>query len=386
MKLVIFGLSVSSSWGNGHATLWRGLCTALARRGHTVVFFERDVPYYAQHRDMWELPGCELILYESWNDALPAARRHSKDADVAIVTSYQPDAIAASQLILDSPARLRVFYDLDAPVTLDRLESGLTVDYIGPRGLADFDLVLSFTGGCALALLREKLGARRVAPLYGSADPATHRPSRPDPIYAADLSYLGTHAPDRVRALGELFVEPARRFPERRFVLGGAQYDNTFPWQPNVYLFPHVPAADHPSFYCSARITLNVTRQAMARMGYCPSGRLFEATACGAAVLTDEWEGLNDFFEPGSDILVARGAEDAIEALDRAPRELASIARAGRERTLEFHTADVRARELESILNAAIRPACDFSHDTRAEFEIVRDHAATAEALSGTGN
>ena len=151
MKLVIFGLSVSSSWGNGHATLWRGLCTSLARRGNQVVFFERDVPYYAQHRDLWELPGCELVLYENWQQASPVARRHLQDADVGMVTSYQPDAIAASQTVLDSRATLHVFYDLDAPITLHRIKAGLPVDYIGPRGLADFDLVLSYTGGRALA-------------------------------------------------------------------------------------------------------------------------------------------------------------------------------------------------------------------------------------------
>src|ERR1051325_3581500 len=138
VKLVIFGLTVSSSWGNGHATLWRGLCAALARRGHRVVFLERDVPYYSETRDLWQLPGSgELILYRDWEEALRASREHLSDADVAMVTSYCPDGIAATELVLDSAAPLRVFYDLDAPVTLARIEAGEPVDYIGPRGLAD---------------------------------------------------------------------------------------------------------------------------------------------------------------------------------------------------------------------------------------------------------
>lgn len=355
MKLVIFGLSVSSSWGNGHATLWRGLCAALASRGHQVVFFERDVPYYAAHRDLHELPGGgELILYPDWEpEVLALGRRHLSDADVGIVTSYCADAIAASQLALDSGVPLRVFYDLDSPITLDRVRAGQPVDYIGPRGLRDFDLVLSYAGGLALEELRTLLGARQVAPLYGSVDPSVHKPAPPDGRYAADLSYLGTYAPDRNPILQQLFVEPARRLPSRKFVIGGSMYDASFPWQPNVFFVSHVPPADHPAFYCSAKLTLNVTRAAMARIGYCPSGRLFEAAACGAAVLSDYWEGLECFFQPGSEVLLAGNTDEAIDALDRSPEDLARIARAGRERALAEHTASARAAQLEAILEAA---------------------------------
>src|SRR5947209_3325429 len=209
MKLVIFGLAVSSSWGNGHATLWRGLIRALGQRGHSVVFFERDVPYYAQHRDLDELPGGRLCLYPDWLTVLAAARRELQDADVGIVTSYCPDAIAATQLLLDSRVFLRVFYDLDTPVTLQHLIQGEPVPYLGPRGLRDFDLVLSYTGGEALTALRNLLGARRAAPLYGSVDPLVHQPAAPDPRLRADLSYLGTYADDRQAALERLFIEPA---------------------------------------------------------------------------------------------------------------------------------------------------------------------------------
>ena len=360
MKLVIFGLTVSSSWGNGHATLWRGLCASLARRGHKVVFFERDVPYYADHRDLTELPGRgELVLYTDWSEVLATARRHLAEADVAMVTSYCPDGVAATALVLESSARLHVFYDLDTPVTLARLESGQPVDYIGPRGLRDFDLVLSYTGGQALQGLKHRLGARAVAPLYGSVDPAVHKPVAAEESYRCNLGYLGTYAADREAPLRALFVEPARRLPARKFILAGSMYDGSFPWQSNIWFVRHLTPADHPAFYCSSQLTLNVTRRAMADMGYCPSGRLFEATACGVPVLSDSWEGLEQFFEPGLEILLARDTEDALAALDRSPEDLTRIARAARERTLVQHTADIRAMQLEAILDSAFHQGAE---------------------------
>jgi len=354
MKLVIFGLSVSSSWGNGHATLWRALQRALARRGHEVVFFERDVPYYAAHRDLAELPGGRLHLYGSWPAVRLLAERELADADAGMVTSYCPDGIAATDLVLDSPARLRAFYDLDTPVTLERLRAGEPVSYIGPRALADFDLVLSYTGGGALAELETRLGARRVAPLYGSVDPDVHFPVAPAAEYEADVSYLGTYAEDRQTALETLFVETARRLPRRRFLIGGSQYPASFPWTPNIFFRQHVPPPEHPAFYSSSGLTLNVTRRAMASMGYCPSGRLFEAAACNVPILSDEWEGLDHFFEPGSEILVARSTDDAVAALELPRAELAAIARRARDRTLDEHTAARRAMDLERAFDAAL--------------------------------
>lgn len=353
MKLVIFGLSVSSSWGNGHATLWRGLCRSLIARGHEIHFFERDVPYYANHRDLNQLPGGHLHLYPDWSSIVSGARRHLSDADVSMVTSYCPDALAATELAFDSPVPLRTFYDLDTPVTLDRLDAGQKVDYIGPRGLFDFDLVLSYTGGEALTELQTRLGARAAVPLYGHVDPTVHRPAEPIERFRADLSYLGTYAEDRQQALLQLFIEPARRTPQRRFCLAGALYPQEFPWTDNIFFVRHLPPAEHPQFYCSSRLTLNITRRAMAEMGYCPSGRLFEAAACGAPILSDAWAGLEQFFRPGSEILVAHTTEDALSALELSDRELKAIARAARERTLAEHTADVRAQELETILQNA---------------------------------
>jgi spore maturation protein CgeB len=356
MKLVVFGLSVSSSWGNGHATLWRGLIRALGASGHRVSFFERDVPYYASHRDLADLPGGSgpLVLYREWDEVVPIAMRELSDADAAIVTSYCPDGLLATEVVLDSPVALSVFYDLDTPVTLDRLRSGAPVPYLGPGGLAGFDLVLSYTGGAALDALRDLLGARRVAPLYGSVDPEVHRPVPPDPRFRADLSYLGTYAADRQRTLERLFMEPARRLPDRRFLIGGAQYPEEFPWSDNVWFVRHLPPEEHSAFYCSSRLTLNVTRAPMAEMGWCPSGRLFEAAACGTPVLSDRWMGLDDFFVPGEEILLAATADDVLAAMALGDEELARVARRARERTLADHTASRRAAELVALLEGAL--------------------------------
>lgn len=350
MKLVVFGLTISTSWGNGHATLWRGLTAALARLGHAITFFERDLPFYAPHRDLFEVPGGQLRLYDDWEDALPQARGALSECDVAMVTSYCPDGVAAGDLVASSRAPAKVFYDMDSPVTVERARQGLGVEYIGPRGLAGYDLVLSFTGGEALTALRDILGAKRTATLYGSVDPAVHHPVPPQEAYRSDLSYLGTYAANRQQALETLFLAPARRLTDRKFLIGGAQYPAEFPWLPNVFFVRHLPPSEHPAFYCSSPITLNVTRAPMAAMGWCPSGRLFEAAACGTPVLSDAWEGLETFFAPGEEILVARTSDDAVDALSRTPDELRRIGRAARERALSDHTADRRARELIDLL------------------------------------
>jgi spore maturation protein CgeB len=353
MRLVIFGLAVSSAWGNGHATLWRGLIRALAARGCHVTFFEHDVPYYAENRDLWSLPGGELVLYADWAEARPRAARALEGADAAIVTSFCPHGVAASRLIAESARPLSVFYDLDTPVTLDLLATGAGSTAIGPEGLAAYDLVLSYTGGAALQALRDRLGARRVAPLYGHVDAELYRPGEPRPEFAADLSYIGTYAEDRQAALARLLVEPARRRPDGRFLIAGAQYPQHFPWAANIWFVRHIAPAAHPAFYASSRLTLNVTRRAMAAMGWCPSGRLFEAAACGAVLISDAWEGLDAFFEPGREILVAHTTDDVLAALDRAPEDLAAIGRRARERVLAEHTSDRRAATLLAALEQA---------------------------------
>lgn len=366
MKLVFFGLTISSSWGNGHATLLRGLFKALTARHHRIAFFECDVPYYAAHRDLIEMPGVDLYLYDDWSEIAATARDIVAESDVAVVTSYCPDGIAATELVISSNINLSVFYDLDTPITLEAIQHGEQLAYIGPRKLADFDLVLSYTGGAALIALQDELGARRVVPLFGSVDPDVHHPATGRAAYEADLSYLGTYAPDRQRILDELFIQVARQLPAQRFVIGGSKYPINFPWQQNIWYVQHVPPSTHASFFCSSALTLNVTRGAMARMGYCPSGRLFEAAACGVAIVTDEWAGLDTFFQPGVEIVVARDTTDVIEAMQLPRAEITRIAHAGRQRVLDSHTAAHRAAELETILDSAL----DKSHHGNFEIRV----------------
>jgi len=358
MHIVIFGLTVSSSWGNGHATLWRALLKALGKRGHTASFYEHDVSYYAENRDDWAPPrGIALRLYSSLEEIRAAALRELNSADVGMFTSYCPDGPEAANLILSSRAEIKCFYDLDTPVTLTALQNGDQVAYLPQNGLGDFDLVLSYTGGRALSELQSRLGAQAVAPLYGSVDPEAHFPVPPLEQYRGILSYLGTFAADRQRALESLFLEPARHLRGETFQLAGAQYPDSFSSLPNIAFTPHLAPQLHPAFFCSSRATLNITRRVMSEYGYCPSGRLFEAAACGVPIVSDGWDGLEMFLTPGREILRVDTPEEVIEAVQLTEAELRRIADAARERTLANHTAERRVMELEEICESVGDPA-----------------------------
>ena len=351
MKIVVFGLTVSSSWGNGHATLWRGLWRALVGQGHTLTFFERDVPYYAEHRDVTDLPGGRLILYTDWAGIRGTAADELASADVGMVTSYCPDGRAACDLVLASNVDRKAFYDLDTGVTLDRVAKGEDVPFLpADQSLAGFDVVFSYTGGEALTQLKTKLHANRVAPLYGHVDPHAHYPVPAVDRYRADVSYIGTYAADRQPAVQQLLIDPAVRLPDRRFSIAGSMYPADFPWQKNLWYFKHLPPVEHPAFYCSSRWTLNTTRVAMAALGYCPSGRFFESAACGTPVLSDWWDGLDTFYTPGKEVLVVRSADDVAAAVQMTDAEVSAIGRAARERTLAEHTSDDRATTLVTEL------------------------------------
>lgn len=350
MNLVVFGLTISSSWGNGHATLWRGLCRALAARGHQVTFFERDVPYYAAHRDDHAPAGCVLRLYADWDDIRSAAAAALRTAEVAMVTSFCPDAGAATRLVLESPAEVKSYYDMDSGVTLDALARGSRPDYIPAEGLAAFDVVFSYTGGRTSEDLRRVLGARRVEPLYGSVDPHLHHPVDAGPWISSGLSYLGTYASDRQDAVEQLLLATARRMPHMKFLLAGSQYPADFPWPENLFYLSHLPPGDHPRFYSSSGWTLNVTRGPMAAVGFCPSGRLFEAAACGAPIVSDWWQGLDRFFTPGEEIVVARSTDDVVGALEMDDAERQRIGRRARQRALDSHTAAARVVSFEAAL------------------------------------
>ena len=350
MHIIVFGLGMSSSWGNGHATLWRGLARALSRRGHTLTFYEKDVPYYASTRDGWfPPPGIKLRLYSDLRQIHKEVTRELQHADLAVVTSYCPDGVEAAAALLDSPASVKAFYDLDTPVTLNALECGNKVPYLPVEGLGAFDLVLSFTGGRALLELQTRLGAQAVKPFYGWVDPDLHCAAPPRREFRAELNYLGTFAADRQLSLQTLFLDVANARPGQQFALGGALYPEDFPRSTNILFVQHVPPALHSAFFCSGRATLNITRGAMAQYGFCPSGRLFEAAACGVPILSDTWEGIDCFFAPGSEIVLVRSTADVLNALSLTDRELRQIGTQARERVLTCHTAEQRVLELEAI-------------------------------------
>lgn len=349
MRLVFLGLSLSSSWGNGHATTYRALLRALDARGHDVLFLEREQPWYATHRDLPAPEFCDLRFYYSVSD-LDQYANDIAGADAVIVGSYVPEGVAIIERLAPRVRHLLCFYDIDTPVTMQALAEGGAA-YLRADQVRLFDLYLSFTGGPTLRLL-ERYGARLVRPLYCAVDPARHRPTGAARRW--DLGYLGTYSADRQPAVERLLIEPAQWRPDLRFVVAGPLYPETIDWPANVERIEHLAPADHAAFYTSQAWTLNVTRADMRRRGHSPSVRLFEAGACGTPILSDDWPGLDDLFLPGRDILVARTSDDVLTALDLPEHARSAIAQAGRARTLERHTADTRARELEVFLHEAV--------------------------------
>ena len=348
LEIVIFGLSVTSSWGNGHATTYRALMRGLHARGHHVTFLERDLPWYEDNRDAAQFSYGDVCLYSSVRGAVRRFRKRIEDADLVIVGSYVPDGAEIGDWVLRTARGLTAFYDIDTPVTLAALERG-KCDYVSARLIARYDLYLSFTGGATLRKIERRFGARHARPLYCSVDPKIHSPeSRPA---RWDLGYIGTYSEDRQQPLEDLMLAPARQLPKSRMIVAGAQYPPEISWPKNVERIVHLAPGKHRRFYNSQRFTLNLTREQMRRAGYSPSVRLFEAAACATPIISDNWPGLETFFEPGKDVLIARTARDTVEYLHDLPEERRlSIGRNARDRILSQHTAVRRAMELESCV------------------------------------
>jgi len=354
LKIVIFGLSITSSWGNGHATTFRALARALHARGHRVVFFEKDVEWYASNRDL-PMPGfCELKLYTCWKDVLPEARRELASADIAMVGSYFPDGIAALDEMLDSKAAVQTFYDIDTPITSATLCQHGATEYIRADQLPALDVYFSFTGGPMLAELESRFGVRRAAPLYCSFDPERYRTYPRSQRFACAMSYMGTYAPDRQPKLDEFLFATAALLPQEQFIVAGPQYPRTIRFPRNVRHIVHLNPRWHPHLYSSSRFVLNVTRRDMVMAGYSPSVRLFEAAACGAAIVSDNWPGLDTFFIPGREILLPASAKEMLRYLREFDEcELRAIGAAAQQRVLAAHTSQHRAIEFEREVEVA---------------------------------
>lgn len=353
MKLTIFGLSITSSWGNGHATTFRALCEALHRRGHKIVFFEHNLEWYQNNRDLPEPPYCDVKVFEKWDEILPSVRAELRNSDVAMVGSYFPDGIAALDEMLNSNVPVKTFYDIDTPVTVRSLMEHGRADYLLKHHMPELDIYFSFTGGPMLERLTQDLGTPFAVPLYCSVDPEKHR-ELPDARFNCDMSYMGTYAPDRQPKIDELLCKPARRLPQHKFIVAGPQYPAETAWPANVERIMHLNPRYHAGLYSSSRVTLNVTRREMVLAGYSPSVRLFEAAACGATIASDNWPGLETFFLPGKEILLSTGSDDIVRYLrDYDSDELRQIGCSARQRVLANHTSDVRAQEFELAVEIA---------------------------------
>jgi spore maturation protein CgeB len=346
MRIVVLGLSLSSSWGNGHATTFRALLKAFVGRGHEVLFLERDVPWYAPHRDLADPDWCRLAFYRD-TDELHRWAGEIADADAVIVGSYVPDGVAVGRFVQRTATGAVAFYDIDTPVTLAKLERG-DFEYLSPELIPGYDLYLSFTGGPTLTHLEERYGAPAARALYCSVDPAAYRPTGAAKRW--DLSYLGTYSDDRQPTLTRLLIDAARAAPDKAFVVAGPQYPGTIDWPANVERIDHLPPSEHAAFYSASRWTLNVTRADMIARGWSPSVRLFEAAACATPIVSDRWHGLDRLLAPGREIVLADDTADVLAALARV--DAAAIGEAGRARVLAEHSAAHRAAELEHHLEA----------------------------------
>ena len=353
MKIAIFGLTITSSWGNGHATTFRSLCKALHQRGHRVDFIEKDVEWYASNRDLPEPAFCTVRLYTDWVVEAASLLRASADADVILIGSYFPDAIDLTRRLVEHPHPLLFFYDIDTPITLAQLRADGGTAYLSAALIPVYDAYLSFTGGPALRELTDRFQARRAIAFYCSVDPSIYQPTACRPEFASALSYLGTYAPDRQPALMHLLDGTARLLPDRPFLLAGPQYPETIDWSPNLHRLVHLAPPAHPAFYSSSTFTLNLTRSEMIAAGWSPSVRLFEASACGAAIISDTWPGLDEFFTPNEQILLPENAAECARLLTGLSQEDRSrIGSGARERILDEHTADHRAQQFEAIVSA----------------------------------
>lgn len=351
LRIAFFGSSLVSALWNGAATYYRGLIRALHGRGHRITFYEPDAFGRQEHRDLDDPDWARVVVYPAERTAVRRQLEDARGADVVVKASgvgVFDELLERETLALKGPDRRVVFWDVDAPATLDRMESDPDDPF---RALVpEYDLVLTYGGGEPVARAYREVGARGCVPIYNALDPETHFPVPAEPDLAADLSFLGNRLPDREERVEEFFLRPARALPSARFLLGGSGWgDRALP--ENVRWIGHVPTGRHNAFNASPRAVLNVHRGSMARYGFSPATRVFEAAGAAACLITDDSRGLERFLEPEREVLVARDGEEVAEHVRGLPEERARrIGRAARERVLREHTYDRRAEQVEAVL------------------------------------
>jgi len=318
------------------------------------VFYERNAEWYASNRDLPNPSFCDVRIFENWQEIRKAAQRELADADVAVVGSYFPDGLQAIESVFNSAVPVKAFYDIDTPITVSQLRETGETSYLRAEQISGFDIYLSFTGGPMLREIESRFGARKAVPLYCSFDPDEYRKFGVNKRFTCDLSYMGTYAPDRQPKIEELLCKPAQRLPEKKLIVAGPQYPKEIEWPSNVRRIVHLNPRWHARFYSSSRLTLNVTRRDMVQAGFSPSVRLFEAAACAATIISDNWPGLETFFQPGEEILLTSCAEEVVRILrDEPTEELYRIGSRAQERVLGEHTNHKRAEQFEKYVENA---------------------------------
>ena len=356
LNIAFFGSSLVSAYWNGAATYYRGIVRALHERGHQVTFYEPDAYDRQQNRDMEDPDWAKVVVYEATEEAAYKCLQQAAEADMVVKASgvgVFDELLEREVLKLQTEERLVVFWDVDAPATLDRVHHNPEDPFL-PL-IPQYDMVLTYGGGDPVVAAYEALGAKKCVPIYNALDTATHFPVEPNERFNCDLAFLGNRLPDREARVEEFFLKPAAAMPDKKFIIGGSGWGDK-PMSTNVTYIGHVYTNDHNAFNCTPKAVLNISRESMARYGFSPATRVFEAAGAGACIITDYWEGIDFFFEPGTEILVAKSGEEVAEILANLTADKAkSIGKAAYQKVLDAHTYSHRAEQLEKLLYSKVK-------------------------------